>query len=100
MASLNKVQLIGHLGGDPESRITKNDVTIATFSLRQMNSGLTNKLEKKSRKQNGIRSLLLVMSLKYALNSFRREVKHTLKDVSGPDLMKKMMNCDTSQRLW
>ncbi|MCG8339620.1 MAG: single-stranded DNA-binding protein [Proteobacteria bacterium] len=33
MASLNKVQLIGHLGGDPESRITDNDVTITNFSI-------------------------------------------------------------------
>jgi single-strand DNA-binding protein len=33
MASLNKVQLIGHLGGDPESRRTDNDVTIVNFSI-------------------------------------------------------------------
>ncbi len=33
MASLNKVQLIGHLGGDPESRVTDNEVTIVNFSI-------------------------------------------------------------------
>lgn len=31
--SLNKVQLIGHLGKDPELRYTSNGVAVATFSL-------------------------------------------------------------------
>ena len=31
--SLNKVQLIGHLGADPELRYTANGVAVATFSL-------------------------------------------------------------------
>lgn len=33
MASLNKVQLIGHLGGDPESWVADNDATIVNFSI-------------------------------------------------------------------
>lgn len=31
--SLNKVQLIGHLGADPELRYTANGMAVATFSL-------------------------------------------------------------------
>ena len=31
--SINKVFLVGHLGGDPESRYTKNGRPIASFSL-------------------------------------------------------------------
>lgn len=30
---LNKVQLIGHLGGDPELRYTEGNVPVASFSL-------------------------------------------------------------------
>ena len=30
---LNRVQLIGHLGGDPELRYTEGNVPVATFSL-------------------------------------------------------------------
>jgi single-strand DNA-binding protein len=33
MASLNKVMLIGHLGGDPELRYTPAGSAVATFSL-------------------------------------------------------------------
>jgi single-strand DNA-binding protein len=33
MASLNKILLIGHLGKDPEIRVTPNQTQVATFSL-------------------------------------------------------------------
>ena len=33
MASINKVTLIGHVGGDPEIRFTEDGTTIANFSL-------------------------------------------------------------------
>ncbi len=31
--SLNKVTLIGHLGGDPENKFTKSGLQVATFSV-------------------------------------------------------------------
>ena len=33
MAGLNRIQLIGRLGGDPEARITPNDKQVVTFRL-------------------------------------------------------------------
>lgn len=33
MANLNKAMIIGHLGRDPESKITKSGDTVATFSV-------------------------------------------------------------------
>ena len=33
MASLNRVQLIGRLGKEPETKKTANDRTVATFTL-------------------------------------------------------------------
>ena len=35
--SVNKVILVGHLGGDPEGRFTPGGTAVTTFSIAQMN---------------------------------------------------------------
>jgi len=95
MASLNKVQLIGHLGGDPESRRTDNDVTIVNFSIAT-NEQWTDKLTGKKIEKTEWHRIVAFSRFAEICNEFLEKVK----DISRPALMKKMMKCATSQRLW
>ena len=51
--SINKVILIGNLGKDPEVRHLENDYVGANFSITASETYRTEKLVKKSLKQNG-----------------------------------------------
>ena len=55
--SLNKVFLIGRLGGNPEVRSTSTGQDVANFSIATDESYIANNGDKIQKKQNGIKLL-------------------------------------------
>ena len=52
--SLNKVQLIGRLGADPEIKQMVNGKSVARLSIATSQSGKTNLAEREKKKLSGI----------------------------------------------
>ena len=53
--SVNKVILLGRLGGDPEIRVSQEGTKIARFSVAAANLGKTRQQTRKRKKRIGIR---------------------------------------------
>ena len=54
MSSLNKVEIIGRLGNDPEMRSLPNGEAVARFLLRLAKVGLIKLVAREKKKLNGI----------------------------------------------
>ena len=54
MASLNKVEIIGRLGNDPEMRVMPHGESVATLSIAPVKIGSIKLVAKRKKKPNGI----------------------------------------------